>query len=357
MTIKRDYYEILGVGHEATDDEIKKAFRKLAFQYHPDHNHDDSASEQFKELNEAYEVLSDPEKRSSYDRFGHAGNQPMVGSEFGGFDSAFGDIFEAFFGGTATASRQSPEKGATLQTAASITLEEAAFGTEKQIDITRIEHCSECQGTGAKTGTQPIRCPTCNGTGQTKRVQSSVFGRFTNISACPQCRGEGRLITEPCPVCRGIGKEKKGRSVPVKIPAGVADGNQMRIRGQGHAGSRGGPAGDMLLGIMVEEHRIFGRDGDDILHELHINFAQAALGAELSVPTLEGETRLRIPAGCQSGKTFRLKNKGIQHLGGHSRGDQLVTVSVMTPDSLTKEQRQLFEKLSESLGQNNQNKT
>ena len=355
MTIKRDYYEVLGISHNASDEDIKQAFRKLAFQYHPDHNHDDTASEKFKEVNEAYEILSDPEKRSNYDRFGHAGNQ-MVGSEFGGFDSAFGDIFEAFFGGTATNTRQSPEKGASLQVEVTITLEEAAFGTEKNIEVNRVEYCSVCQGTGAKAGTQPVRCPTCNGTGQTRRVQTSVFGRFTNISTCPQCRGEGRIITEPCPQCRGTGKERKVRSIPVKIPAGVADSNQMRIRGQGHAGSRGGPAGDILLAITVAEHKLFTREGDDILSDVYLNFAQAALGIDMTVPTLEGDTKLKIPAGCQSGRVFRLKNKGIQHLDGRGRGDQLVKVSVQTPESLTREQRELFEKLGESLGHNDKNK-
>jgi molecular chaperone DnaJ len=354
MAEKRDYYEVLGVSRDATEDDIKKAFRKLAFQYHPDHNHDDDASEKFKEVNEAYEVLSDTEKRSAYDRFGHNGGQTIFGRESAtGFDFGFGDIFEAFFGGSTASTRQAPEKGTTLQYATAITLEEAAFGCEKELIITRSEYCSECQGTRSKVGSQPERCTNCNGTGQIKRVQSSVFGRFTNITACPKCRGEGRVITEPCPKCRGSGREKQQHTIAVKIPAGISDGNQIRIRGEGDAGFRGGPAGDLFVNVSVKEHEIFKRDGYDILFDLPINFAQAALGTEIAVPTIEGDTKLKVPAGCQSGATFRLKNKGIQHLQERGRGDQIVTIKVNTPESLTKEQKQLFEKLSESLSKSN----
>ncbi len=350
MAEKRDYYQVLGVGRDATDEDIKKAFRKLAFQYHPDHNHDDSASDKFKELNEAYEVLCDPNKRSAYDRFGHNGGASLFGRESDGFDFGFGDIFEAFFGGSANGARQAPEKGTTLQYNISITLAEAAFGCEKQLTITRTEYCSECQGTRSKTVSQPERCPNCNGTGQIKRVQSSVFGRFTNITTCPKCRGEGRIVTETCPKCRGTGREKHQRTIAVKVPAGVTDGNQIRIRGEGDAGSRGGPSGDLFVSLSVLEHEFFKREGDDIYYELPINFAQAALGTEVVVPTLEGDTKLKIPAGCQSGATFRFRNKGIAHLQERGRGDQIITVCVQTPESLTKEQKQLFEKLAESLG-------
>jgi molecular chaperone DnaJ len=351
MAEKRDYYEVLGIGRDATNEDIKKAFRKLAFQYHPDHNHDDSASEKFKELNEAYEVLCDPTKRSAYDRFGHNGGASLFGRESDGFDFGFGDVFEAFFGGSATGARQAPEKGTTLQYNIIITLAEAAFGCEKQLTINRTEYCSECQGTRSKTGSQPERCPNCNGTGQIKRVQSSVFGRFTNITTCPKCRGEGRIVTEPCPKCRGTGRERHQRTIAVKVPAGVTDGNQIRIRGEGDAGSRGGPSGDLFVSLSVLEHEFFKREGDDIYYELPINFAQAALGTEVVVPTLEGDTKLKIPAGCQNGATFRLRNKGVTHLQERSRGDQIIIASVLTPESLTKEQKQLFEKLAESLGQ------
>jgi molecular chaperone DnaJ len=350
MAEKRDYYEVLGVGRDATNEDIKKAFRKLAFQYHPDHNHDDGASDKFKELNEAYEVLCDPTKRAAYDRFGHNGGTSLFGQESDGFDFGFGDIFEAFFGGSANGARQAPEKGPTLQYGLSIILEEAAFGCEKELSIVRTEYCSECQGTRSKTGSQPERCPNCNGSGQIKRVQSSVFGRFTNITTCPRCRGEGRIVTEPCPKCRGSGREKHQRIVTVKVPAGVNDGNQIRIRGEGDAGVRGGPNGDLFVNLSVQPHGFFKREGDDIFFELPINFAQAALGTEAVVPTLEGDTKLRIPAGCQNGATFRFRNKGITHLQDRGRGDQIITVSVKTPESLTKEEKQLFEKLAESLG-------
>ncbi len=351
MAEKRDYYAVLGVARDASSEDIKKAFRKLAFQYHPDHNHDDGASDKFKELNEAYEVLCDPTKRAAYDRFGHNGGVNLFGQESDGFDMGFGDIFEAFFGGSATGARQAPEKGTTLQVNVNLTLEEAAFGCEKEVTVVRNEYCTECQGTRSKTGTSPERCSACNGTGQIKQVKSSVFGRFTNITACPKCRGEGRIITEPCPKCRGTGRERHQRAVPVKIPAGVNTGNQIGIRGQGDAGSRGGPSGDLIVNITVQKHEFFTRDGDDIYYELPINFAQAALGTEATVPTLEGDTKLKIPAGCQSGANFRFRNKGITHLQDRGRGDQIVVVSVTTPDSLTKEQRQLFEQLAQSLGQ------
>ena len=351
MAEKRDYYEVLGVPKDCNGEDIKKAFRKLAFQYHPDHNHEDGASDKFKELNEAYEVLCDPSKRSAYDRFGHNGGANLFGQESDGFDFGFGDIFEAVFGGSAAGARQAPEKGPTLQYNLSISLAEAAFGVEKELNITRTEHCSECQGTRSKTGSQPERCPNCSGTGQIKRIQSSVFGRFTNITTCPKCRGEGRIVTEPCPRCRGTGKEKHQRTVAVKVPAGVNDNNQIRIRGEGDAGARGGPNGDLFVNLSVQPHEFFKREGDDVLYNLPINFAQAALGTEVVVPTLDGDNRLRIPAGCQSGATFRFRGRGITHLQERGRGDQIITVSVTTPESLTKEQKQLFEQLAESLGQ------
>jgi len=350
MPTKRDYYETLGVDRDATDEEIKKAFRKLAFEYHPDHNRgDDGAEEKFKKVNEAYEVLSDADKRAAYDRYGHGGGEGLFGQGFEGFDFGFGDIFDAFFGGTTTASRQAPQRGVPLHYGATITLEEAAFGCEKEIKISRTENCSMCQGTRCKPGSQSNRCPNCNGAGQVRRVQASIFGRFTNVSTCPQCQGEGRIITEPCPQCRGSGREKHQRSIPVKIPPGVGDDSQIRVRGEGDAGTSGGPSGDLYISLSVKEHGLFTRDGDNILYELPINFAQAALGTEVEIPTLDGNSRLKIASGCQTGTAFRLKNKGIPHLRGRGRGDQLVTISVVTPDSLTKGQRQLFEELANSL--------
>jgi len=347
--MKRDYYEILGVDRNATEEEIKRAFRRLAFKYHPDHNRGDGAEAQFKEINEAYEVLCDANKRAAYDRFGHSGGEGLFGRGFDGFDFGFGDIFDAFFGGTTTASPRAPQRGASLQYTMTITLEEAAFGTEEEIKISRTENCSVCHGTRCKPGSQPSRCPNCNGGGQVRRVQASIFGRFTNITTCPQCRGEGRIVTEPCPQCRGTGTDKRQRNILVKVPAGIDDNSQIRLRGEGDAGIRGGPAGDLYISISVKEHELFIRDGDDIFYEIPINFTQAALGAEVEVPTLDGNTKLKLNAGCQTGTVFRFKNKGIPHLRGRGRGDQLVTVSVVTPESLTKEQRQLFEKLADSL--------
>ena len=351
MPAKRDYYEVLGVGRNATDEEIKKAFRKLAFKYHPDHNHDDKAGEKFKEVNEAYEVLSDPDKRAGYDRYGHSGADGFLGRGFEGADfSGFGDIFDAFFGGATTATRQASQRGADLHYSITITFDEAAFGCEKEIDILRTENCSLCQGIGCKPGSQPSRCPNCNGSGQVRRVQQTIFGRFVNTATCPQCHGEGRIITEPCPQCRGTGMEKRQRRIPVRIPAGVDDGSQIRIRGEGEAGLRGSSPGNLYVILSVLPHQFFIRYGDNILYELPINFAQAALGAEVEAPTLDGKTKLKIPAGSQTGKVFRLKAQGIPHLRRSGRGDQLVTLVVVTPESLTEEQRQLFQELANSLG-------
>ena len=351
MPTKRDYYEVLGIPRNATDEEIKRAFRKLAFKYHPDHNRDDNAGEKFKEVNEAYEVLSDLDKRAAYDRFGHGGAEGLFGRGFEGFDfTGFGDIFDAFFGGVTTATRQAPQRGADLHYTTTITFEDAALGCEKEINILRTENCSLCQGIGCKPGSQPTRCPSCNGNGQVRRVQQSIFGRFTNITTCPQCHGEGRIITEPCPQCRGTGKKKRQRSISVKIPAGVDEDSQIRLRGEGQAGTRGGASGNLYITLAIEQHEFFKRAGDNIIYELPINFAQAALGTEVEVPTLDGKTKLKLPPGNQTGKVFRLKNKGIPHLHRRGRGDQLVTLLVVTPDSLTKKQRQLFQELADTLG-------
>jgi molecular chaperone DnaJ len=354
MPARRDYYEVLGIDRNATNEEIKRAFRKLAFKYHPDHNHDDTAGERFKEVNEAYEVLSDPEKRAAYDRFGHSGAEGFFGRGFEGFDfGGFGDIFDAFFGGVGTATRQAPKRGASLQYAVTISLEEAAFGCQREINISRIENCSLCQGIGCKPGSQPSRCPDCNGTGQMRRVQQSIFGRFVSTTTCSRCHGEGRIITEPCPHCKGTGKEKCQRSILVKIPPGVNDGSQICLSGEGQAGVRGGSAGDLYITLSVKQHEFFVRDGDDIRYELPINLTQAALGAEVEVPTLDGKTRLQIPAGSQTGTVFRLKGQGVPHLNKGGRGDQLVTLFVVIPDKLTKKQRQLLQELADTLSPNN----
>ena len=350
MAVKRDYYEVLGVDRNASNEEVKKAFRKLAFKHHPDHNHQDGAEEKFKEVNEAYEVLSDPDKRAAYDRFGYGGAEGFFGqgSEEFGF-GGLGDIFDAFFGGAATATRQAPRRGTDLHYRLTITFEEAAFGCEKEIDIVRTENCSLCRGSGAKPGTERRRCPSCNGSGQVRRVQQSIFGRFTNVTICPQCLGEGRIITEPCPQCRGTGREKRRRSISVKIPAGVDDGSQIRLSGEGEAGERGGSSGNLYITLRVLPHQFFTRDGDNILYELPINFAQAALSAEVTVPTLYGEVKLKVPAGSQTGKVFQLRGKGIAHFHRSGHGDQLVRLRVVTPEKLNKVQRRLFQELAKSL--------
>ncbi len=346
MPTKRDYYDILGIGRDATEEEIKRAFRKLAFKYHPDHNHKDEAEERFKEVNEAYQVLSDPDKRAAYDRFGHGGAE---GFDFGGF----GDIFDAFFGGTATTTRYAPRQGADLRYRLTITFDEAAFGCEKEINIPRTENCTRCYGTGCKPGSQPSRCPNCNGAGQVRHTQQTLFGRFINTTTCSRCHGEGRIITEPCPQCRGTGKEKHQRSILIQIPAGIEDGSQIRLSGEGDAGIRGGPPGNLYVTLVVQEHEFFARDGDDIRYELPINFVQAALGAEVEVPTLDSKTKLKVPPSSQTGTVFRLKGKGVPHLHRGGRGDQLVTLFVVTPQSLTEKQRQLLRELADSLSPDN----
>ena len=350
MQAKRDYYEVLGIGRNATDEEIKKAFRKLAFKHHPDHNHNDEAEEKFKELNEAYEILSDSDKRSAYDRFGHSGTEGIFGQGFEGANfGGFGDIFDTFFGGATTTTRQAPQRGADLLYRMTITLEEAAFGYEKEINISRIEHCSLCQGTGCKPDNQPSRCPDCDGTGQAHRIQQSIFGRFTTTATCPKCHGGGRIITDPCPQCRGTGQEKCQRSILIKIPAGVDDGSQIRLSGEGQSGTRGGPSGNLYVAVSIAKHDVFQRYDDNILYELPINFTQAALGAEVDVPTLDNNLKLKIPAGSQTGTVFRLKGKGISHLHRRGNGDQLVKLLIVTPNSLTKHQRQLFQELNDTL--------
>jgi molecular chaperone DnaJ len=355
MATKRDYYEVLGVERNASDEDIKKAFRKLAFKYHPDHNKEDNSGEAFKEINEAYEVLSDRDKRAAYDRYGHAGlDSSWGGRGFEGMDfGGFGDIFDAFFGTSGAATRQGPQQGADQRASITITFDEAVFGAEKQIKVTRIENCSVCHGSGAKPGTSPMRCPTCNGTGQIRRVQQSIFGRFTNVAACSRCHGLGTVITEPCSQCRGSGKERSEREITVRIPAGIDEGAQVVMRGEGDSGSRGGPSGNLYIAVSVKPHEFFIRRGDDVIYELPVNFVQAALGDEVEVPNLAGKTKIKIPAGSQTGKLFRLKGQGVTHVQRGGRGDQLVILVVLTPDSLNDKQKQLLKELAGTLTPNN----
>jgi len=353
MTVKRDYYEILGIPRDASDSEIKKAFRKLAFQYHPDRNSGDGTSDKFKEVNEAYEVLSNVDKRAAYNRFGHDGVQGVFSRSFEGSDSdfgGFGDIFDMFFGGTTTTTRGASRHGADLQSKMTITFEEAALGCEKEINITRTETCSVCSGSGSKPGSQTGQCPTCNGSGQVRRVQQSLFGRFINTAVCNQCNGEGKIITDPCQQCRRSGREKQKRTLSVQIPPGVNDSSTLRLSGEGEAGIKGGSPGDLFVTLSIRKHEFFTRDDDNILYELPVNFTEAALGTEVEVPTLYGKSKINIPSGSQTGKIFRLKDKGIPHLYKHGRGDQFIRILVVTPGSLTKEQRKLLQELARTIG-------
>ena len=348
---KADYYDVLGVPRDATPEAIKKAFRKLAMQYHPDRNNSGDAHDRFKAINEAYEVLSDPERRQMYDRFGHAGAEsPFGGRGFQGFEfGGFGDIFDAFFGGS-TARRRGPRRGADLRQQVTLTFDEAAFGTEKTIEVRGVEVCSRCKGQRAEPGTEVERCTNCEGTGEVRRVQQSVFGQFVNVSTCDRCRGEGRFVSKPCKTCRGSGYEETTRQLEIKIPAGIDDGQQMRLAGEGDVGLYGGPRGNLYVEIAVTPHERFTRDGDDLIYQLELNVAQAALGDEVEVPTLEGSEPLRIPAGTQSGQVFVLRNRGVAELRGRGRGDLLVHTQVLTPKHLTDEQKDLLERLAESLG-------
>ena len=354
---KRDYYEILGVDRDATDDDLKKAYRRLAKRYHPDLNPDNpEAEEKFKEVNEAYEVLSDPQKRAAYDRFGHAGanGQDFGGFDFDGFgDGGLGDIFDMFFGGGTTTGtghrRRGPVRGADLRYDLEITFEEAAFGAEKEIQVVRMEECPDCEGTGGKEGADPVTCSECNGTGQVRFTQTTAFGRFVNVKTCDRCSGEGTIINDPCDKCRGMGKVRTRRKINVKIPAGIDNGQAITLRGEGDIGERGGSPGDLYVYISVKPHKLFKREGYDIHCEVPITFGQAALGAEIEIPTLEGTEKFKVPEGTQTGSTFTLKNRGISHLRGGSRGNQYVTVKVMVPRRLNDEQKNLlreFEKMT-----------
>lgn len=348
-TNKRDYYEVLGVSRNATDDEIKKAFRRLAKQYHPDANKEQGAEARFIEVNEAYEVLSDQQKRAAYDRYGHAAaNGNMAGAGFADFSSFSTDIFEMFFSGaTGTQRRSGPQRGADLRYELTITFEEAVFGCQKEIELPRWESCSTCKGSGAQPGTSKTRCSNCQGSGEIRRVQQSIFGQFVNVTVCDRCRGEGSVITTPCEKCRGQGRVRNNRRVVVNIPAGVDDGINVRVTGEGEVSSRGGVPGNLYVVLTVKPHPYFRRQGNDIEYELPISFTQAALGAEVEVPTVDGKsTLLKIPAGTQSSRSFRLKGLGVPVVHSTARGDQHVLIKLVTPTNLTPEERRLFEELA-----------
>lgn len=355
---KRDYYEVLGVEKTASADEIKKAYRKKALQYHPDRNPGDKTAEaKFKECNEAYEVLSNDEKRARYDQFGFAGVDPNFnpnagfggfgGGGFGGFGD-LGDIFGDLFGGGSRRQASGPRRGDNVGARLEITFEEAAFGAEKEVPVSRIEPCSKCAGSGCADGTQPETCPNCGGSGQVRTTQNFMGMTMQSTAACPKCGGKGKIIRTPCPTCKGKGKVRRNQKIKVKIPAGVDEGQSVRVRGEGSAGINGGPAGDLLVEIYIRSHPIFERDGVNVLCEIPITFTQAALGAEIEVPTLDGKVRYTVPEGTQTGTTFRLRGKGIPYVNSKSRGDQLVTVVVETPTKLTREQKDLLRKLDGS---------
>ena len=360
MAEQRDLYEVLGLQKGASDDEIKKAYRKLAKKYHPDLNPGDKEAEKkMKEVNGAYEVLSDAEKKARYDQYGFAGIDPNYagvagGGGFGGFqDFDLGDIFGSMFGGGfgGQQTRQNgPRKGENLRITLQLTFEEAVFGCEKSVSVTRNESCKDCGGTGAKKGTSPETCPVCRGSGQVQSTQRTPFGVFSSSSPCQNCKGTGKIIKEPCPSCKGEGRVRKTRTIRVKIPAGIDDGQTISLRGEGNGGTQGGPAGDLYVTVYVKEHKMFKRDGQDIILEMPISFAQAALGATLTVPTVDGKVQYDLPEGTQTGTVFRLRGSGVPSINGRGRGDQYVKVNVEIPRNLNHEQKELLRKFDEVTG-------
>ena len=362
---KRDYYEVLGVSRGASEDEIKKAYKKMARKYHPDLNPGDkTAEEKFKEVNEAYEVLSDADKKARYDQYGHAGVDPNFGAGGfgGGFDGSFdfgdlGDIFGSFFGGGFGGGRRTnpnaPQRGESIRMSIAISFEEAAFGCEKAVTVERYETCDTCHGNGCAPGTSPEVCPDCHGTGTVQVRRQTPMGVFATSSPCPKCGGKGRIIHQPCKDCRGSGMVRKKKTIQASIPAGIDNGQTISIRGQGNAGKNGGPAGDLLITITVRPHELFRREGTSVLCEAPITFAQAVLGAELEIPTIDGKVKYTLPEGTQSGTTFRLKGKGIPSINGRGRGDQYVTVYIETPKNLNKEQEEALKKFAETMGESN----
>lgn len=354
---KRDYYEVLGVDKNASADEIKKAYRKLARKYHPDVNKEADSSEKFKEAKEAYETLSNSQKRAQYDQFGHAANSQGFGGGAQGFGGAgdfggFGDIFDMFFGGGGTRRRDpnAPRPGADMQYTMELDFEEAVFGKETDVSIPREEECSTCHGNGARPGTKPETCTHCNGTGQLNLEQNTPFGRVVNRRVCHYCSGTGKVIKEKCPTCRGKGKVRKQNKIHIKIPEGVDEGQQIRVAGKGEAGENGGPPGDLFIVFRVKPHEYFERDGDDIYCVIPVSFPQVALGDEIEVPTLYGNVKLRIPAGTQTGTNFRLRGKGVKNVRGYGQGDQHVKIKVVTPKKLSERQKNLLRELADMSG-------
>lgn len=360
MPDKKDYYDVLGVSKDASEKDIKTAYRKLAMKHHPDRSDDPGAEEMFKELSEAYAVLSDPDKRQKYDQFGHAGINSQYSQEdlfrgvnfedlLRGFGAGGESIFDMFFGGGG--GRRGPARGRDLRYDIDLTLEQASRGLETTIEVPRTENCPKCQGSGAKPGTNPVTCSTCRGSGQVTRAQNTPFGQMVTSSTCPKCGGRGELITSPCEDCSGTGRARKARKINIKIPAGVEDGQHLKLRGQGDSAGPKGVSGDLYVVINIQPHRLFQRLDSDLIMETPISFTQAALGADLEVPTLNGRARIKVPAGTQTGTVFRLRGKGMPRLHGTGSGDLHVRVKINTPASLTARQRQLLEELAEEFGE------
>ena len=348
MQVRRDYYEVLGIPRNASDEEVRKAFRRLAFQYHPDRNRDADAEDRFKEINEAYQCLCDPGKRQHYDIYGQQGARAGDYQDFG--FGGLGEIFETFFGSAFGEARpDAPVQGESFRLRTTLTFEESASGCIREFTIRRTETCTECRGTGCASGTAPLRCPECRGSGRVRRTEQSIFGRFSHVVRCVRCGGAGSIVTNPCDTCKGKSTVVAAHTLRVDVPAGIDTGGTVTLRGQGSVGSNGGKAGDVLVAVEVQPHEFFTREGLDIHYELPVNFAQAALGADVEVPVLGGATRVHIPSNTQTGEIVRLKGKGFTEMGGRKHGDQLLHVKVTTPKKLTREQRRLFEELAKTL--------
>lgn len=356
MSEKRDYYEVLGVERSVSDDDLKKAYRKQAKKCHPDINPDDKEAEsRFKEISEAYGVLNDPQKRQQYDKFGHAGMNGAGFEGFGNFGFGFEDIFESFFGGSPfgrNTERQNkgPKRGADIKYTLEINFNDAAFGVSKEVRISRMQPCSVCEGTGAKSGTAPQTCRHCNGTGQLRQVQSTPFGQMVNMRTCDVCRGEGTIISHPCEQCHGNGRIQKSAAINIDIPAGIDNGQTISLRGEGESGVKGGPSGDLYVNIRVKQHPFFIREGYNVICEIPITITQAALGAELEIPTLDGKLKYDIPEGTQTGTIFRLRNKGIKHLRSNAKGDLFVKANVEVPTKLSGKQKEILRQFAEVSG-------
>ena len=348
----QDYYAVLGVARNASEEDIRRAFRRKAMEFHPDRNKNPDAEDKFKEINEAYQVLSDRQKRTQYDRFGRAGvgtGAQGGGSPFDGFHDfgGFGDIFDSFFGGASTRAARAPRRGGDLQHQVTLSFEESVFGTDREIEINRLEKCQHCSGAGNEPGTAVDTCSDCAGVGQVRRSQRSVFGQFTQVAPCHRCRGQGSIISTPCKTCRGAGRERRKRKLEVKIPGGVDSGMQVRLNGEGDVGTDGGGSGNLYVAVEVQEHNLFQRDGNDIVFTLPLNIAEACLGVEKTIPTVDGfDEDLKLPQGTQPGAEFRIRNRGVPHLHSNRRGDLRVKVDVRVPSSLSSQQRELMEELA-----------